>query len=35
MTLRTGEAVGDMIEEAVDRTMWIVRFGIGFGPVVR
>jgi len=22
-------------EEALDRTMWRVRFGIGFGPVVR
>jgi hypothetical protein len=22
-------------EEALDRTMWIVRFGRGFGPVVR
>jgi len=22
-------------EEALDRTMWRARFGIGFGPVVR
>ena len=22
-------------EEALDRTMWIAGFGIGFGPVVR
>jgi hypothetical protein len=23
------------LEEALDRTMWRTRFGIGFGPVVR
>jgi hypothetical protein len=34
MTLRKGEDT-HLKEEALDRTMWRVRFGRGFGPVVR
>jgi len=35
MTLRTGEDILHLKEEALDRTMWRHHFGGGFGPVVR
>jgi len=34
MTLRKGEDI-NLKQEALDRTMWRARFGIGLGPVVR
>jgi hypothetical protein len=33
--LKEGRRYSHLKEEALDRTMWRVRFGNGFGPVVR
>jgi hypothetical protein len=33
--LKVGRGYSHLKEEALDRTMWRVRFGRGFGPVVR
>jgi hypothetical protein len=33
--LKEGRGYSHLKEEALDRTMWRVRFGRGFGPVVR
>jgi len=33
--LKEGRGYSHLKEEALDRTMWRVRFGEGFGPVVR
>jgi hypothetical protein len=35
LDLKERKGYSKLTEEALDRTMWRVRFGRGFGPVVR